>query len=254
MTLSRTPETAMRRGPRLARMATLAAALACAALPLRADQIDSAVFDLQIRGLRVGTLSLSGAVQGASYSVAGKLSSAGIIGALRKVSYDAKSAGTVKGVTFTPSRYEEKADTGRRESEAVMDYVAGVPQLKVYNPPRKSKSWDIDPATQGGTLDPLTAAYAVLRDVPAEGACNAKFILFDGKRRSQVTLSNPQAAEGGISCTGEYRRLAGFSRDDMAEKVSFPFTLTYQNRADGTLRASQVTMDTLYGKGVLKRR
>ena len=40
----------------------------------------------------------------------------------------------------------------------------------------------------------------------------------------------------------------------MAEKVSFPFRLIYEKRCDGWLRANEIAIDTLYGKGRLKRR
>lgn len=256
-TLGHTPkETRPPRKPGRARALLAAAWLAAlaAAPAARADQTDSAQFDLQLRGISAGTLALSGAIEGAGYAASGRLQSAGLVAWLRKISYDARASGSLRAGKFTPHRYEEKADTGRRRTEAVMDYRAGVPQLKVYNPPRAPQDQDIDPASQGGTVDPLTAAYATLRDIPADQACQLQLTLFDGKRRSQIRLSDPRPAEGGLTCAGEYRRLQGFSADDMAEKSRFPFTLHYRDLGDGRLRVTQVTMDTIYGKGALKRR
>ena len=114
-----------------------------------------------------------------------------------------------------------------------MAYKAGVPQVKSYNPPRPPRAEDISPATQGGTVDPLTALFAVLRTVPEAEACMAKLVMFDGRRRSQVVLTAPQRTDDGITCRGEYRRLEGFSPEDMAEKSRFPFTLTYRAAGDG---------------------
>ncbi|AMY67998.1 DUF3108 domain-containing protein [Frigidibacter mobilis] len=239
--------------PVLAALA-LALAVPLAPLPAAANQKDSAIFDLHLRGLRAGTLAVSGAINGSSYAASGKLQSTGILAAIKRISYDAKVSGSVSGARFTPRSYHEKADTGRRQSESVMDYRAGVPQLKVYNPPRKPEDQDIDPATQGGTVDPMTAAYAALRDVPEAEACKLNLTLFDGKRRSQVQLSNPVRQGDRITCTGEYRRLEGFSDRDMAEKTRFPFRLIYHPAQNGVLRVGEVQMDTLYGKGVLKRR
>lgn len=228
--------------------------LAIGSTPAAADQQDSAIFDLHLRGLRAGTLSVSGAIEGASYAASGKLQSSGILAAIKKIRYDAKVSGSVSGSRYTPRTYQETADTGRRQSESLMEYRAGVPQLKVYNPPRKPEDQDIDPATQGGTVDPMTAAYATLRDVPEAEACQLSLTLFDGKRRSQVQLSNPVMQGDRITCAGEYRRLEGFSEKDMAEKSRFPFRLIYNPAQNGVLRVGEVQMDTLYGKGVLKRR
>ena len=187
-----------------------------AALPSHAE--DPVVFDLSIRGIRAGTLSFSGQATDGRYAVSGRLESAGLVSLVRQVRYDGQAEGRLQQGRFTPARYREQADTGKRQSESVMEYRRGIPQVKVYNPPRDLGSDGIDPATQGGTVDPLTALFATLRDVAPGEACNRTLTMFDGKRRSELVLGAPAAVEAGIACPGEYRRLAGFSADDMAEK------------------------------------
>ncbi|MEI2807752.1 DUF3108 domain-containing protein [Albidovulum sp.] len=237
--------------PRIA--ATLAVVVAAGGAT--ADQQDNAVFDLTLRGLYTGTLSVAGAIEGKSYAASGMLKSGGLVALVRKVRYDARARGSLSKGRFTPARYEEDADTGKRQSQSVMDYRAGVPQVKVYTPPKPPRPGDVDPATQGGTVDPLTAAYAALRDVAPAEACRLKLVLFDGRRRSQVVLADPKpASDGGLTCTGEYRRLEGFSAEEMADKSRFPFTLTYAPLPDGRLRVMEISMDTIYGKGRLTRR
>lgn len=223
-------------------------------VPTRADQKDAAVFDISIRGISAATLQLGGSIEGRGYAAAGVLKSSGILGMLKRIRYDANVSGSFIKGRFTPGRYVEKADTGKRQSEAVMAYRRGVPQVKSYNPPRPPGQDGLDPATQGGTVDPLTALYAVLRDVPVAEACTVKVFLFDGRRRSQVVLTAPKASGDTITCRGEYRRLEGFSPEDMAEKSRFPFTLTYVPAANGMVHVSEIAMDTLYGKGRMIRR
>jgi hypothetical protein len=234
----------------------LAAALALilAAGPAPPPQKDQAIFDLTLRGIRAGMLTISGATDGGSYAAAGTLKTTGIVGALRKIRYDARAAGRLAKGRFTPARYEEKADTGKRQSEAVMEYRAGVPQVKVYNPPRAPEAHDLDPAAMGGTVDPLTALFATIRDVPADQACRLSIDMFDGRRQSRLVLAAPKTDGDGIVCAGEYRRVAGFSPDDMAEKARFPFRLTYAPAENGLMRVVEISMDTLYGQGRLKRR
>ena len=234
------------------------AAAVCAALtvtrPAAADQTDSAVFDLSLRGIHAGTLSIGGAIKGTRYVVSGVLKSGGLVALVRKVRYDARASGTVIDGRFTPNRYEEDADTGKRQSQSVMDYRNGIPQVKTYNPPRPPRNGDIDPATQCGTVDPLTVLYAALRDVPQTEVCTLRVFMFDGRRRSQVVLAAPQKAGDTVTCLGEYRRLEGFSEKEMAEKQRFPFRLIYRLADNGMMRAEEIVMDSLYGKGRLKRR
>lgn len=229
-------------------------ALALIAPVARADQIDAAVFDISIRGFSAATLTISGAQKGQSYAASGVLKSSGLLGFLKKIRYDADVTGSLSKGRLVPARYHEKADTGKRQSDALMAYKNGVPQVKAYSPPRPPQKGDIDPASQGGTVDPLTALYAVLRDVPEGEACKLKVFLFDGRRRSQVVLTAPQTKDGTLTCRGEYRRLEGFSAEDMAEKVRFPFTLTYRPAGPGMVHVTDISMDTLYGKGWMIRR
>lgn len=231
-----------------------ALAFALAAPAARADQTDAALFDISIRGFSAATLSIGAAQTGQNYEASGFLKSSGALGFLKKIRYDAAVSGTLANGRFVPVRYKEKADTGKRQSEAAMAYKGGVPQVKAYSPPRPPQTGDIDPASQGGTVDPLTALYAVLRDVPQAEACKLKIFLFDGRRRSQLVLTSPQTTGEQIICRGEYRRLEGFSDKDMAEKTRFPFTLTYKPAGPGMVHVREISMDTLYGKGRMIRR
>lgn len=235
------------------RIGMVAVAL-CAAGAAAAQTTDSASFDLRIRGLGAGSLVFSGVQEGSGYAVNGKLESGGLLGMLKRVRYDATVQGRVGSGGYVPGRYSEMADTGKRQSRAVMGYRAGVPQVTEYQPAREPRSYDVDPATQGGTVDPLTALYATLRDVDAGQECNRSLQIFDGRRRTELVLGAPQATGAGVSCAGEFRRVAGYSADDMAEKTRFPFTLSYAPVEGGRMRVVEVATDTLYGRATLTRR
>ncbi|OYU17510.1 MAG: hypothetical protein CFE34_15360 [Rhodobacteraceae bacterium PARR1] len=225
------------------------------ALPLQAEPIrQEARFDLVMLGLTAGSLQFSGIEDGGRYSVRGVLSSGGILAFLRKVSYDARANGRVVEGAYRPARYAERADTGKRVSEAVMEYPRGVPKVVSYNPPREPQKNDVDPATMAGTVDPLTALYATLRDVDPGQECQVTVPMFDGRRSSRLSITAPVVAGDEVTCQGEYRRIAGFSDKDMAEKTVFPFTLVYEPAADGRMRVMLVEMETLYGTARLVRR
>ncbi|AZB56175.1 DUF3108 domain-containing protein [Cereibacter sphaeroides] len=219
-----------------------------------AAQSDEAVFDLVLRGVRAGTLSFAGSEQDGRYAVNGRLQSGGLVSLLRTVRYDARASGRIVRGRPQASAYSEKADTGRRQSEVQLAWRNGRPVVERYEPARKPRSYDVDPAAQRGTVDPLTALYAALRDVDPGQECRTSLEIFDGRRRTQVVLGAPQAAEGGVACAGEFRRIAGYSEEDMAEKSRFPFTLRYEPTAEGRMRVVQVATDTIYGKATLRRR
>lgn len=232
----------------------IASLIALLTLPASAQQVDEARFDVVLRGITAGQLVFRGEQLGPRYAVAGKVQSTGLIGRLVKFSYDATARGTLRNGRYTPSEYTEVADTGKRQSTSVMRYRRGVPQVQLITPPRPPAPFDLDPTTQSGTVDPLTSLYAMLRDVAPERACNARLVMFDGRRRSQFTLGAPEAqADGSVLCPGEYRRLAGFSPEDMAERSQFPLTFRLEPYG-ALLRVQEVRTPTLYGDAVLRRR
>lgn len=227
--------------------------LGAAPVPLRAAEV--VVFDLTIRGLEAAVLSFDGQVKDGRYAVTGRVESAGLVGLFRQFRYDASSRGSLRGGRFVPQSYVESADTGQRKSTAEMLYRRGVPQIKAHDPPRAADGSGVDPATQGGTVDPLTAMFAALRDAPEGRECNQTLTMFDGERRSQIQIGAPIPADGGaLACPGEYRRLEGFSEKEMAERSRFPFTMILSPPEAGLRRVTEVRMETLYGRAALKRR
>jgi uncharacterized protein (DUF934 family) len=231
----------------------IATLLAVAATAAVAQTTHSGTFDVRLAGVPAGVVSFSAVEDGRQYSAAALVESSGLAALVREVSYDARATGRITARGFVPERYQESANTGERVSRAVMEFLRGVPQVKSYDPPREPRSRDVDPATQGGTLDPMTALFALLRDVPRAEVCTLDVPVFDGRRASRVTTSGPKAEGGRIVCEGEYRRVAGFSDRQMREKTRFPFSIIYAPAGD-RYRVERIAIDTLYGRAVLDRR
>lgn len=232
----------------------LAAAMAFPALPALSQATEQSTYSLTIRGVSAGTLRVSGRVENARYSANGTLQSGGLVGILRTLRYDAATQGRVSGDRFTPDTYSERADNNGRKRQGTMEYRAGVPQVKEYDPPRRTDEDDVNPSTQGGTVDPLTALFATLRDVQPGAECGRSLRIFDGRRATEIALSRPTRQGGAVTCAGEFRRVAGYSEREMAEKRVFPFTLRYDPAPDGMMRVTRVTADTPYGQARLTRR
>jgi len=218
-----------------------------------AQTTHTGTFDLKLSGLRAGVVSFSAVEDGRQYSAAARAQSSGLVSLVRDLGYDARATGRITPRGFVPTRYQESANTGERVSRAVMEYVRGVPQVKSYDPPQERRSRDVDPTTQGGTVDPMTAIYALLRDVPRAEVCTLDVPVFDGRRASRVSTSAPKAQGDRILCDGEYRRVAGFTDRQMSEKTRFPFLITYAPAGD-RYRVERIAIDTLYGRATLDRR
>jgi hypothetical protein len=231
----------------------IAALVSFAAATAGAQTTHTGTFDLKLSGVPAGVVGFSAVEDGGQYSAAVEARSSGLVALVRDLSYDARATGRITERGFVPTRYQESANTGERQSRAVMEYVRGVPQVKSYDPPQERRSRDVDPATQGGTVDPMTAIYALLRDVPREEVCTLSVPVFDGRRASRVTTSGPKADGDRIVCAGEYRRIAGFSERQMREKARFPFSITYAPAGD-RYRVERIAIDTLYGRATLDRR
>lgn len=215
---------------------------------------DSHSYEVSLRGIRAGILTIDGEQKGTAYRAAARIESTGLGAAIRRVRFIAETTGTLRDGRYRPARYAEDADTGKRHSVSVIEYRRGVPKVVSYRADRDHRLATVDPATQGGTLDPITSLYAVLRDTPRDAACTARFASFDGRRRTETALLSARAQGEHLICQGLYRRIAGYAPEELAERAEFPFTLTYAPAPDGRMRVIEVALDTTYGRAVMRRR
>ncbi|MCE6967666.1 DUF3108 domain-containing protein [Cereibacter sphaeroides] len=215
---------------------------------------DEAVFDLMLRGMRAGTLSFSAEEQDGRYAVNGRLESGGLIGMFRTTRYDVAARGSIQGRTPAAATYSERAARGDDRRETILTWTNGVPAVERSVPQRKRRSYDIEAQEQRGTVDPLSALYAALRDTAPGEECRLSLDIFDGRRLTRVALGEPTPSETGVTCKGEFRRVAGYSKEDLAEKSRFPFVVSFAPTDEGRMRAVRVTADTIYGQATLRRR
>ncbi|MDU8942882.1 DUF3108 domain-containing protein [Ovoidimarina sediminis] len=220
-----------------------------------AEERESIFFDVKLSGFKAGELQIEALTTADRYALAGRLESTGLLNVVRKVRFDARSEGRTGAFGIQPTRYEEETNTGSRESAATMEFRRGVPQVRETRPPKPPGPLDVDPATQGGSLDPLSALYAVLRAVPEGESCPERTRIFDGRRATMVTMTPVEEPEAGtLQCKGVYVRVGGFSEEDLRERRYFPFTMTYRPRDNGLWQVERLDVTSLYGKAQLVRR
>jgi hypothetical protein len=222
--------------------------------PAEAQNRDSANFDIFFRGIKAAQLGFTAIEENGRYSARSVLQASGLIGAVRKITYEASAQGSATGGDYVPSQYKEKRNNNGKIQTAEMKYRAGVPQGRELTPPRPARPGDLDPLQQGGTWDVMTAIFAVFRDKPRDQVCKVNQVLFDGRRRSQLSMRETSAAGNKITCAAEYRRLDGFSDKELADGNRFPFTMTYQSNGNGEWHVTRVDMNTIYGSGKIVRR
>lgn len=212
------------------------------------------LYDVTLRGIRAAAVEVEAERRGNGYRARLRVETTGLGSAIRRVRFEARAEGRLRAGGPAPLRYAEDADTGKRKTHSLIEYRSGVPVVVEYRAERDHRLTTVDPATQGGTLDPMTSLWWVMRDVPVAEACKAAVITFDGRRRSQTRLLGAEAQGDRLVCRGEYRRLEGFAPDDMAERQRFPFRLTYAPIPDGRMRVVEASLDTQYGTARLIRR
>lgn len=229
----------------------LAAALLTVATPLRAQTYD-ATFDFFLSGIRAGELEFTGQSSGGRYTATSTVRSAGLVGAFADFFFNGTSTGSLTGGgKVVPERFVARSKSPRAERDTRIDWQGGTPVSVSVEPPRTSAP---DPATQAGTLDPVSAGFALFRDSPAGEICNTRVDVFDGSRRSRLELGAPKpGADGEISCAGRYARVEGEAHS-MSSKQDHGFMLVFRANGDGIARLERIEAPTGFGTAVAERR
>ena len=238
---------------RPARIVLLAAVLAMPST-LMAAQSQSHVFNLYIRGFKAGTISTAAKKTATNYALAGSVKPSAFLRLLRDVGFKGTASGRYSGTSYHPAKYTRNIKTGSDTSTVKMRFRNGRPIVESYLPGREKRSYDIDPAAQRGAIDLLSALHSVFEDTNLAGLCNRTIHMFDGRRRSKLTLSKPKNSNGNTSCAGKYSRVAGFSPRDMQKRVNFPFTLVYDQLDDETYRLMSFHAETTFGSAKAVRK
>jgi hypothetical protein len=234
---------------RLAAGLGLALAVASgASAPLAAEP---AHFDISVAGIRAGEITLSASRSGDVYHAGGRLRSTGLIGAVARLRFDGEATGRIDAAgRLVPDRYTASSRSTRSERETEIVFDNGAPVAVRVEPPRDR---EVDPAEQGGTIDPLSAAYALLLDTSEGAVCNRRVDLFDGSRRSQIAIGSAEDQDGAKVCNGLYTRVEGDSHS-VSDQREWPFRLVFKANGSGTLELDRIETPTRFGLAVVSRR
>ena len=216
-------------------------------------RLETMSFTVSVSGITAGTLNLGVTRDGARYALKSRVASTGLAGLLRPFSVVSVARGRLGPEGYRPESYASKSDGMRAGRGAEIRYEKGIPTIVSAAEEPEPGAPLVDPATQGGSVDPLTATYAILRTVAPQDLCRLSLRIFDGHRASRVVLSGPEANAGLTTCSGIYRRVDGYPERELAQRVEFPFTLTYATLPDGQYRLIELSLDSSYGPARLTR-
>lgn len=233
--------------------ALVAGLAACAPVSARAEQQMTANFDVQALSFKVGEMTMTGHLGGQSYDVSATFGTTGLIRLFKEMGFTMHADGRHAGPALLPRNYAEQVNTGNRTSSAQMHYVNGVPEL-VGGEVSDGEVAPLDPATQGGTIDPLTALFSVLRDQTDAELCTTDVQIFDGGRRTRVVLTGRSVGRDKITCVGQFRRIAGYPEAELKKRRVVPLTISYTQTASGVMRVQSAQLHTVYGPVGVRRR
>jgi hypothetical protein len=209
----------------------LAAALGVLlALPASGENAQAS-FNVRLFGAPVGQMVLAKNAEGMAYAAKGEFRTTGLVGLLARVRFTMSARGVGAMPDLRPRSYEEDVDTGYRTSAVRVSFAAS-----------------------DARIDPLTGLIAALIDRDAAMGCAFDGRTFDGKRAMRIQI-RPTAGslDDVLTCAGHLTRLSGYTVDEMADAVSFPFSIRFERVGD-RLVAKHAEIDTIHGKVALLRR
>lgn len=226
-------------------------ALAAGLAATGAARAEQATFDFSIIGIRIGSVALQSSTSGPAYTAAANIDGAGILNLFASFFFHGTASGTVtKSGDVIPSRFKATSKSPRALRTTTIDWKNGVPTRVVVDPPRDNSA---DPDDQGGTLDPVSAGFRLLRDAPKAQVCNVQVDMFDGSRRSRLKVGKPTTNGSTVTCKGTYARLKGDALGTL-DLNEFPFTLTFAVNGSGIAELQRIEAPTNYGTAVVARR
>jgi hypothetical protein len=186
-------------------------------------------------GVTLGKVDLNTTIRGDQYHSVSNLQTSGIVNAFWQSEIQATSTGTVAPKSFHPGLYDSFY-TGRadKKQEVSLTYDGGGPIRLYADPVYPTTGYEVPPAQQKGTFDPLSAITFFVSGVgsTAENPCSVLLPVFDGRRRYDVEFVKVKdttvALDNGIYkgpaalCEMKYKQISGYKPRVLKDASKFP--------------------------------
>ena len=205
-------------------------------------------FGLYFGGVKAAQVEVRAEVTSAKYAVTATLQASRLLSIFADFEHESTASGRVRNGEFAPARFKSRTKTPKRQSEVEVDYRSGRPVVLSYLPERDPRPYDVNPSEQRGTRDITTTALLMFRSVAGEDLCNTTYELFDGRRRTSITLAEPEFRDAEAVCRGMFVRVAGYPEHVLAEQSEFEVLFTYEPVSDGRYRVRKFSAESTIGR------
>jgi len=162
-----------------------ATAAAAQAVPVKLQYtgylVDSPVLDARVEVARDA--------EGGPYRMSLSTGLVGALGDMVPFHFKAASLGKTEEVGLQPSSYHSETSIYDNRQSVALSYGPGGSVTLTDDPPTQEGQDAVAQGGLAGTIDPLSAALAIIVKVSERGSCAGKFRIFDGARRYDLSLS-----------------------------------------------------------------
>lgn len=190
----------------------------------------SSTFSVRLFGAPVGRMVIAANTGAGAYTAKGEFRTTGLVGLLARVRFTMSARGQGAPLAMRSQSYVEDLDTGFRTSAASIRF-----------------------GSNDRRIDPLTALVAALVDRPVDKGCRYDGETFDGIRSMRIRIREGASSADELVCSGQLRRLAGYTAEEMAEATTFPFSIAF-SRTGERLVVRRADVVTIHGNVALVRR
>ena len=213
-------------------------------------------YRLYVGGLHALSLTtrLSGSSEADDYHMAVSARTDGLVARIIAASYVAEANGTTAGAVAMPARFRGTAnDEDEGERSVTLTWSDSVPTV-VFDPAAEAPDTPLGDDLIAGTVDPTSAVLTLMQTLAANGSCEARIRVFDGKRRYDMVSrhggdwllkATDYNAYGGPAseCVVAIERLAGFRKRRLAQRYPSEFSI-YLGRVRDDLPPVPVRLHT----------
>lgn len=209
------------------RAAALVGLLLASASPVAAQDATAlrATYDLYAAGMNIATVEATLALSPAGYRMDFRMRTSGVVGFFLRGDQHTTVEGSWDGNRPLPHVFQGNGIWRGEERVALIEYDHGQPQVRRLVPPNAQEREDVPPPLRQGSVDSLSAAIELIRQVGATGGCDGEARLYDGRRvssvaartvRDEVLPAHGKAAYQGraLRCDFQGRVIAGFRHVD----------------------------------------
>ena len=177
----------------------LAAGVALAALTVPTANAGMALdYRLYVGGLHALSLTtlLSSDGEADNYHMAVTAHTDGLVARIVEASYVAEVSGTTVNGSVLPARFRGTSnDEDEGERSVTLSWSESVPAV-VFDPADEAPDTPLGDDLIDGTVDPTSAVLTLMQTLAANGSCEARIRVFDGKRRYDMVSRHGEMVTG----------------------------------------------------------